>query len=489
VSYSADILTVLVASPGDVPTARAVVQGEIEGWNRSALSRLLGVELRAKLWELDSVPELGTGDAQQVLNRQLLSDADILIAVFHARLGTATARAVSGTAEEIEGAIARRLPVHVFVDLGDIPRDHDPQQLAELKAFLASLRERGLMGDFRSDDELARKVRQSLDADVGQFHRQLAAAKAAAEMSARVQPTGGAASTAPRTVWRDDLNAAADVVLGLDSLGAAQRVDGSPEWTRETFLARRTEILEGSEGLVRKVIQAVRSGDPEIASIWLDLVPTMAPNPHKGGSTVLLNLLRAPGAVLFHAGGLAACAMRDDALAGLLLTERIQVDDPYHGPRPAVVSLRADLLYESGWPSQRLHDYLIPLLAEAIGERRAGEAWERWMYLVSVATTYLGSVLPGVYSDHPYLRVSGPHVETMKVTVGAAIRREVAKAGDDGPLLTAGLCDRSVALFEEAATTFESNFGSWANSLDWQQLPGGGGILPSGPHYPGERTD
>jgi len=489
VAYSAEILTVLVASPGDVPTARGVVRAEIEGWTRSALRRALGVELRAKLWELDSVPELGTGDAQQVLNRQLLDEADILIAVFHARLGTATARAASGTAEEIEGAIARGMPVHVFVDLGGVPRDHDPQQLAELNDFLTSLRERGLIGDFRSDDELARKVRQALDADVDQFNRRRAAAAAAADISVREQPTDGAAARAPNTVWRDDLNAAADVVLGVDSLGAAQAVDGSPEWIKETLSERRMEILDASAGLVRQVTNAVRSGDPEIASMWLDLVPTLAPNPYRGGSTALLNLLRAPGAVLFHAGGLAACAMRDDALTGLLLTERIQVDDPFHGLRPAVVSLRADLLYDTGWPSQQLRGYLVPILAEANGERRAGEAWERWIYLVSVATTYLGSVLPGVYSDHPYLRVSGPHVEALTVPVGAAIRREVAEAGDDGPLLAAGLCGKNAELFEEAARTFESNFGVWADRADWQQLPGGGGTLPSGPHYPGERKD
>jgi hypothetical protein len=295
---------------------------------------------------------------------------------------------------------------------------------------------------------LARKVRQALDADVEQFLPHIAAARATADISAREQSTGAPAATAPLTMWRDDLNAAADVVLGVDSLGAAQPFDGSPEWIRETLSERRPEILDASAGLVRQVTNAVRSGVPEIASMWLDLVPTLAPNPLRGGSTALLNLLRAPGAVLFHAGGLAACAQRDDALTGLLLTDRIQVDDPYYGARPAVVSLRADLVYDSGWPSQQLRDYLVPILAEAIGERRAGEAWERWMYLVSVATTYLGSVLSGVYSDHPYLRVSGHHMEALNVTVGAAIQREVAEAGDDGPLLTAGLCGQSADIFE-----------------------------------------
>lgn len=126
VASTVQVLEVLVASPGDVPAQRLVVQTEVEAWNRSAIARSLGVRLEARLWELDGVPELGTGDAQEVLNRQLLNRADIVIALFHARLGTPTARAESGTAEELQGAIQRGLHVHVFVNQADISRDHDP---------------------------------------------------------------------------------------------------------------------------------------------------------------------------------------------------------------------------------------------------------------------------------------------------------------------------------------------------------------------------
>ncbi len=91
-------------------------------------------------WELDAVPELGRGDGQEVISRQLLDEADIVVAIFHARLGTATPRAPSGTAEELDGAVKRDLPVHVFVDVSAIPRDHDADQFKQLNAYLTELR-------------------------------------------------------------------------------------------------------------------------------------------------------------------------------------------------------------------------------------------------------------------------------------------------------------------------------------------------------------
>ena len=59
--------------------------------------------------------------------------------------------------------------------------------------------------------------------------------------------------------------------------------------------------------------------------------------------------------------------------------------------------------------------------------------------------------------------------------------------GDGSALLADGLCGSSAETFDEAAKTFESDFGAWAVRLDWQNLPSGGGVLPTAPHYPGER--
>lgn len=45
------------------------------------------------------------GDPQLIINNSIIKNADMVIALFGSRLGTPTARATSGTIEEIEEMI------------------------------------------------------------------------------------------------------------------------------------------------------------------------------------------------------------------------------------------------------------------------------------------------------------------------------------------------------------------------------------------------
>lgn len=527
-AYNARMLTVLIASPRDMRTQRTVASNATMDWNRSPQVKRLGVRLEPILWEFDSVPELGTGDGQEVINRQLLDPAEIVIGMFHARLGQPTPRAVSGTAEEILGGVERGAFVHVLVNHSDLPRSHDREQFADLEAFLETLKPVGLIGEFRSDDDLARVIRHILDADVDKYLQQHPiapapkppvdvgpAATGAESRAPGTSPpdTSGPDTTAPdmraaagapltpstsheagsvgappsRTAWQDRLNKAADDLLATDALTPSPQVDGTSDWIEQTLADRGQVILEAARPLLRAVHEAVREHDATLDDLWLDLIPQLAPFPVRSGSTELIEMLSLPGMLLFHSGGIAAVGARHEQLAGRLLAQAVEVRDPDKGPTPAVVNLVARLLGRSPWPSKTLHDYLVPLLAGHLGDRAAEQAWERWMYLVSVSRTYLGTVVPGVYADHPYLRVadqdpSGPHV-----VVGPPLRKAIADQGDRHPLLMSGLCGGSAELFEETALTFESNFLAWADQKDWQQLPYPGGTLPTGPHYPGER--
>lgn len=163
-SFSAEVLTVLVASPSDVSNLRDVVEREIQRWNSNGRARRAALIMLPARWETDVVP-LMAGDGQQVINGQLVDWADIVIAVFHSRLGTATPRSASGTDEEIERARARRIPIHVYVDTSAVPRDHNPAQLQSLRAYEKQLEARGLVGHFASEQELADQVRHALDHD------------------------------------------------------------------------------------------------------------------------------------------------------------------------------------------------------------------------------------------------------------------------------------------------------------------------------------
>ncbi|MEU6609968.1 hypothetical protein ABZ922_33795 [Streptomyces shenzhenensis] len=157
-------LSVLIASPGDAAADRDVVEDAIRSWNSDHTMRRK-IHLLPLRWELGAVPLVGQMDAQEVINEQLADEADIVVAVFNNRLGQATQRAVSGTAEEILRARDRGAVVHVFFSDAPIPRDHDPEQLAALNAFRTELQEHGLTGNYASADDLKAKVRTCLEHD------------------------------------------------------------------------------------------------------------------------------------------------------------------------------------------------------------------------------------------------------------------------------------------------------------------------------------
>jgi hypothetical protein len=111
----------------------------------------------------------GTGSGQGVITKQLVDDADIVIALFDSRLGQATADAVSGTAEEIQHAIDAGKHVHVWFSNEPFGRDADLEQLAALKEFRASLEKQGLLQEYDSPADLAYKVRAAIEDDVTQM--------------------------------------------------------------------------------------------------------------------------------------------------------------------------------------------------------------------------------------------------------------------------------------------------------------------------------
>jgi hypothetical protein len=57
-------------------------------------------------------------------NDQLVDDADILIGLFKARIGTPTGISASGTIEEIDRLVAAGKPVMLYFSTGPIPHNH-----------------------------------------------------------------------------------------------------------------------------------------------------------------------------------------------------------------------------------------------------------------------------------------------------------------------------------------------------------------------------
>jgi hypothetical protein len=129
---SLKVYGVFIASPSDASAEREAAANVVERWNRENwLERR--VLLRPLRWELDATPRLD-GPAQRVIERQLLSVADVLIAFFRARTGQPTLSYSSGTIEEIETFRKEGKPILLYFF------DHPPRERdTSFKRFRAAI--------------------------------------------------------------------------------------------------------------------------------------------------------------------------------------------------------------------------------------------------------------------------------------------------------------------------------------------------------------
>lgn len=110
--HQATVYNVMIASPSDVSEARDKVRQAIGRWN-SVHSRAQNIVLLPIDWEADSTPETGE-HPQDIINRQLLEESDLLVGLFWTRLGTPTDNYVSGSAEEIDRHVHAGKPAMLY---------------------------------------------------------------------------------------------------------------------------------------------------------------------------------------------------------------------------------------------------------------------------------------------------------------------------------------------------------------------------------------
>lgn len=157
------IFRALVASPSDCMDERSLIPEVISGWNAvHSLSSAAVIE--PVLWETHSRPAMGSRP-QELINKQLVENCDLVIGAFWTRLGTPTGEAVSGTAEEIEHFRSAGKPVLLYFSAAQVVPDRlDSTQYKALTEYRAKLVQQGLYFNYGSLAELRELLQRHLAA-------------------------------------------------------------------------------------------------------------------------------------------------------------------------------------------------------------------------------------------------------------------------------------------------------------------------------------
>jgi hypothetical protein len=160
-TYKATVLKVMIASPGDVKEERMLSRQVVYEWN-AVHSEDRETVLLPIAWETNASPAMGAR-AQEIINKQILRDSDLLIAIFWTRLGTPTGMANSGTAEEIEEHLRVGKPAMLYFSTSPVKPDSvDERQYRALREFRDSMRDRGLVEEYESLNEFREKLTRHL---------------------------------------------------------------------------------------------------------------------------------------------------------------------------------------------------------------------------------------------------------------------------------------------------------------------------------------
>jgi hypothetical protein len=159
-------IRVFIGSPGDVGPERDRIADVIGELNRT-LGSMQRVYIEPVRWETHAWPGFGE-DAQDVINGQV-GAYDVFIGVMWRRIGTTTARALSGTVEEFERAYEqwrehkRPSILFYFNSAPFTPNADDLEQYAAVLEFKRVLATRGaLYREYSTLPELESLVREHL---------------------------------------------------------------------------------------------------------------------------------------------------------------------------------------------------------------------------------------------------------------------------------------------------------------------------------------
>lgn len=169
-AYDSRVYRILIASPSDVEDEREIVVRVIQEWNDlySYSRKIVLLPLR---WETHTAPEYGTRP-QEVINRAIVDQCDLLVGIFWTRIGSPTGVAQSGTLEEIDRVGKSEKPVMLYFSRVAIdPERIDITQNEMLKQFKANTYPNGLIESYKTILEFRDKFAKQLELKVRDLQR------------------------------------------------------------------------------------------------------------------------------------------------------------------------------------------------------------------------------------------------------------------------------------------------------------------------------
>ena len=163
--YNATVYKIMIASPGDVEKEKQIIRDVINEWNViHSFDRQ--IVLLPVAWDTHSTPTMGDRP-QAIINKKVLADADLLIAVFWTRIGTPTGKAQSGTVEEINEHVGAKKPAMIYFSNSPIPQDsYYEEQINAVREFKKQCINDGLIQTYDSTDDFEKKLQRQLASKV-----------------------------------------------------------------------------------------------------------------------------------------------------------------------------------------------------------------------------------------------------------------------------------------------------------------------------------
>ncbi|MCI0561145.1 MAG: hypothetical protein MN733_21885, partial [Nitrososphaera sp.] len=158
---------VLIASPGDTEDLVRTAYQAIHTWNDA---RYLPQEMLEPVhWKTSVHLAFNAAGPQREIDAQLVNTTDILVGIFRDRLGTPTAHAESGTADEIKQHVESGRPAMVYFSNEPLDRNHSTEELARLNDFKRWCQKQGVVGNYSDVSSFAQQLNHHLTLLVTRF--------------------------------------------------------------------------------------------------------------------------------------------------------------------------------------------------------------------------------------------------------------------------------------------------------------------------------